>query len=91
MTFTHTSAKRTSTSATRSLASALRDLREAQGHTIYAVCKRTGLARTVVENAEVDATSTKFGVLVVLAEFYGLPTTTDLIALGETRSTPAAA
>lgn len=90
MTFTHTSASRTRSSATRGLSSALTDLRKAKDLSIYAVCKRTGLSRTVLENAEADAGGTKFGVLVVLAEFYGLPETTDLIALGENRASTEA-
>jgi hypothetical protein len=40
----------------------------------------------VLENAEADAASTKYGVLEVLAAFYGLPETSDLIALGENRA-----
>lgn len=40
----------------------------------------------MLENAEADAASTKYGVLEVLAEFYGLPETSDLIALGENRA-----
>lgn len=91
MTFTHTSASRTRTCATRGVSSALKELREARNLTIYAVCKQTGLSRTVLENAEVDTEGTKFGVLVVLAEFYGLPDTTDLIVLGHSRGTAAAA
>ena len=87
MTFTPASATRTRSSATRGLSSALVDLRKAHDFTIYAVCKRTGLSRTVLENAEADAASTKYGVLEVLAEFYGLPETSDLIALGENRVT----
>lgn len=87
MTFTPASATRTRSSATRGLSSALVDLRKAHDFTIYAVCKRTGLSRTVLENAEADAASTKYGVLEVLAEFYGLPETSDLIALGENRAT----
>ncbi|MDR7385253.1 transcriptional regulator with XRE-family HTH domain [Promicromonospora iranensis] len=91
MTFTHMSASRTRTSATRGLSSALRDLRQARGLTVYAVCKQTGISRSVLEAAEVDADGTKYGVLVVLAEFYGLPETTDLIALGNSRGSAAAA
>lgn len=90
MTFTRSSAHGGASSATRGLASALHDLREARGLTVYAVCKRTGLSRSVLENAETAGTP-KFGVLVILADFYGLPATSDLVVLGETRSTAAAA
>jgi hypothetical protein len=64
------------------LAGTLLDLREAADLKIYAVCKSTGLSRSVVENAEAAGTP-KFGVLVVLAEFYGFRRTSDLVALGE--------
>lgn len=64
------------------MAGALLDLREAAGLRIYAVCKATGLSRSVVENAETAGTP-KFGVLVVLAEFYDFRRTSDLVALCE--------
>jgi transcriptional regulator with XRE-family HTH domain len=89
MTFTRTSASRSPASASRGLSSALVDLREAQNLTVYAVCKGTGLSRTVLENAELDAAGTKFGVLVVLADFYGLPDVTDLLTLAKNRDRQA--
>lgn len=82
MPITQSSASVSASSATRGLAGALLDLREAAGLRIYAVCKPTGLSRSVVENAEAAGTP-KFGVLVVLAEFYGFRRTSDLVALGE--------
>lgn len=82
MPFTPSSASVSASSATRGLAGTLSDLREAAGLRIYAVCKPTGLSRSVVENAEAAGTP-KFGVLVVLAEFYGFDKTSDLVALGE--------
>lgn len=83
MTFTANSASSTTGSAARGLSSALRELRDARDLTIYAVCKQTGLSRSVLEAAEADASNTKTGVVITLAEFYGLPDTSDLIALGE--------
>ena len=82
MTFTQSSAVVSGSSATRRLASALVDLREARELKIHAVCKSTGLSNSVVSNAEVAGTP-KFGVLVVLAEFYGFDETSGLVALGE--------
>lgn len=90
MTFTRSSASLSASGATRGLSSALQDLRDARDLTVYAVCKRTGLSRSVLEAAEADVVGTKYGVLVVLAEFYGLPTTSDLVALGEGRNAAAA-
>lgn len=72
------------------LAAALHDLREKRGLSFYAVAKRTGVPRTVLERLEVNADSAKYGHLVALAEFYGLPRTSDLVALGEHRRTSAA-
>lgn len=82
MAITQSSASVSPSSATDGLAGALLDLRDAAGLKIYAVCKATGLSRSVVENAEAAGTP-KFGVLVVLAEFYGFRKTSDLVALGE--------
>lgn len=94
MTFTPTSASRTRSSATRGLSSALTELRTAKHLSVYAVCKRTALSRSVLEAAEADADGTKYGVLFVLAEFYGVkdkktrqPSVAALIALGEDRAT----
>ncbi|MFD2792541.1 helix-turn-helix domain-containing protein [Promicromonospora vindobonensis] len=90
MPITHTRDRDTRTSDGDDLAGALHDLRKARDLSLYAVAKRTGVPRTVLERLEVDATNAKYGHLVTLAEFYGLPRTSDLVALGEHRRTHAA-
>lgn len=73
-----------------SLAAALRELRTTRGLSYYAVAKATGVPRTVLERMEVDASTAKYGYVIALAAYYGLPRTSDLVALAEHRHMQAA-
>lgn len=73
------------------VSSVLSALREAQGASVYAVAKATTIPRSVIDRLEVDATNAKLWQLEALAQFYGLPSVTDLFVLAAERKQHTAA
>ena len=73
------------------VSSVLSSLREAQGHSVYAVAKGTTVPRSVIDRLETDAVNAKLWQLEALAEFYGLPSVSDLFILAAERRQPSAA
>jgi predicted transcriptional regulator len=63
------------------VSSVLTALRKAQDRSVYAVAKGTTVPRSVIDRLERDAKDAKLWQLEALAEFYGLPTVSDLLLL----------